>query len=53
MKIFADENIPSMTVDTLRDMGFDVKDIRGTPMQGVTDDELWQTVQQEKRTYHD
>jgi predicted nuclease of predicted toxin-antitoxin system len=42
MKVFVDENIPLMTVKELRSMGFDVKDLRGTPNQGITDDELWQ-----------
>jgi hypothetical protein len=30
MKIFADENIPLMTVEALRALGHDVLDIRGT-----------------------
>jgi hypothetical protein len=30
MKIFVDENIPLMTVRALREMGHDVRDIRGT-----------------------
>ena len=30
MKIFADENIPSRTVEELRGLGHDVLDIRGT-----------------------
>ena len=30
MKVFVDENIPLMTVATLRTMGHDVHDIRGT-----------------------
>jgi len=49
MKIFADENIPLMTIMELRSRGHDVKDIRGTPNQGMTDDELWQIAQKEKR----
>ena len=49
MKIFADENIPLMTIMELRSKGFDVKDIRGTPNQGMTDDKLWQVAQKEKR----
>jgi predicted nuclease of predicted toxin-antitoxin system len=49
MKIFVDENIPSMTVRELRSKGFDVADIRGTRNQGITDEELWQSVQKQKR----
>jgi predicted nuclease of predicted toxin-antitoxin system len=49
MKIFVDENIPLITVNELRSMGFDVKDIRGTCEQGITDEELWQRAQKEKR----
>jgi len=49
MKIFVDENIPSMTVRELRSKGFDVADIRGTTNQGITDEELWQSVQKQKR----
>lgn len=49
MKIFVDENIPSMTVRELRSKGFDVADIRGTTNQAITDEELWQLVQKQKR----
>lgn len=49
MKIFVDENIPLMTVRELRSKGFNVTDIRGTPQQGMTDEQLWQVVQKEKR----
>ncbi len=49
MKIFVDENVPLTTVDELRSKGFDVTDIRGTPEQGITDAELWQRTQNEKR----
>jgi len=48
MKIFADENIPLITIMELRSKGFDVKDIRGTHDQGITDDQLWQIAQKEK-----
>ena len=48
MKIFVDENIPLMTVRELIDQGFDVIDIRGTDEQGITDQVLWQKVQDEK-----
>ncbi len=49
MKILVDENIPFMTVNELRSKGFDVRDIRGTPKQGITDEEMWQAVKEEKR----
>ena len=49
MKVLVDENIPLMTVKELRSEGHDVRDIRGTPKQGVTDAELWEIAQQEKR----
>lgn len=49
MKIFVDENIPSITVCALRGAGHDVKDIRGTPDEGMSDAEVWQTVQNENR----
>ncbi len=35
MKIFVDENIPSISVTALRSKGFDVRDIRGTADQGI------------------
>jgi len=41
MRILVDENIPNVTVRTLRGAGHDVTDIRGTPHQGMTDEELW------------
>ncbi len=49
MKIFVDENVPLITVRTLREMGHDVIDIRGTPDEGMTDDALWEIVQQQER----
>ena len=49
MKVFADENVPLMTVQALRDMGHDVLDIRGTPQQGLTDDAIWDMVHKEGR----
>jgi len=39
MKILVDENIPSITVNELRTLGHDVLDVRGTPQQGMEDDE--------------
>ena len=49
MKIFVDENIPNVTVLELQTMGHDVLDIRGTPQQGILDDELWALAQSEQR----
>jgi len=37
MKILVDENVPRMTVEALRALGHDVKDIRGTPQQALAD----------------
>ena len=47
MKILVDENIPSLTIQTLREMGHDVMDIRGTPEEGMKDIELWNLAQDE------
>jgi len=49
MKIFVDENIPAITVETLRNTGHDVLDIRGTPDEGMDDPDLWQKCQSEGR----
>ena len=49
MKIFVDENIPSMTVSELQGRGLDVMDIRGTELEGISDEEIWKIVQKEKR----
>ena len=49
MKIFVDEHIPLMTVRTLRMLGHDVRDIRGTPDEGMQDDALWEMAQREER----
>lgn len=49
MKIFVDENIPIITVTALRESGHDVSDIRGTIVQGISDEEIWEIVQREKR----
>ncbi|MEE8391926.1 MAG: DUF5615 family PIN-like protein [Anaerolineae bacterium] len=45
MKIFVDENNPSMTVQALREIGHDVLDIRGTEYEGAADDVLWEMAQ--------
>ncbi len=49
MKIFADENIPLMTVQALRADGHDVLDIRGTPDEGMDDETIWKTTQRDGR----
>ncbi len=49
MKIFVDENIPNVTVRALRDLGHEVRDIRGTSEQGMDDDRLWAIIQAEHR----
>ena len=49
MKLFVDEHIPLMTVSTLREMGHEVCDIRGTPDEGMPDAELWDKAQREER----
>ncbi len=49
MKILVDENIPRITVMSLANLGHDVRDIRGTPAQGASDEELWKIAQSEQR----
>jgi predicted nuclease of predicted toxin-antitoxin system len=49
MRILVDENIPNVTVHELRTAGHDVLDIRGSPQQGMFDDELWELAQRERR----
>jgi predicted nuclease of predicted toxin-antitoxin system len=49
MKILVDENIPRMTADGLRELGHDVKDIRGTADQGLADSDLWGVALRENR----
>lgn len=41
MRALVDENIHRMTVDALRLLGRDVKDVRGTSDQGIADVNLW------------
>ena len=50
MRILVDENIPRMTVEALRALGHDVKDIRGSSGQGVADSDLWGLAVAESRT---
>ena len=49
MRIAVDENIPRVTVQELVAMGHDVLDIRGTPKQGMFDEDLWTLAQAEGR----
>lgn len=49
MKLLVDENIPAMTVQALRAIGHDVRDIRGTALQGTADSVLWEIAQDDKR----
>jgi predicted nuclease of predicted toxin-antitoxin system len=49
MRMLVDENIPNMTIQELRENGHDVKDIRGTPDEGLSDDLLWDIALNEKR----
>lgn len=49
MNIFVDENIPARTVRELREIGHDVKDIRGTDKEGIIDDDVWDIAQKEQR----
>ena len=41
MNILVDENIPLMTVEWLRGLAHDVRDVRGTVKQGLADPDLW------------
>ena len=50
MKILVDENIPRMTVNHLRELGNDVKDIRGTAAHGLPDPDLWSIAMAEGRS---
>lgn len=49
MRVLVDENIPRMTVDRLRELGHDVKDIRGTADEGLADAGLWNVALRERR----
>lgn len=51
MKILVDENIPILTVHTLREKGHDVRDIRRTEHEGSEDEILWKMAQEEKRLF--
>jgi predicted nuclease of predicted toxin-antitoxin system len=49
MRILVDENIPRITVDALRMLGHDVKDIRGTSERGLADPDIWRIAALEGR----
>lgn len=49
MKILVDENIPNITIWQLQKMGHDVKDVRGTDNEGITDEYLREIAQREQR----
>lgn len=48
MNILVDENIPKLTVETLRLDGHVVSDLRGTPDQGAEDPDVWNMVLRDK-----
>jgi len=49
MRLLVDENIPRQTVRALREFGHDVRDVRGTGLEGADDRVLWQLAQREER----
>ncbi len=49
MKIFVDENIPSITAKELLKNGHDIMDIRSTDKEGMTDEDIWKIVQKDRR----
>jgi predicted nuclease of predicted toxin-antitoxin system len=49
MKILVGEHIPLMIAGALLLLGHDVRDIRGTPGEGMEDDALWEMAQREER----
>ena len=51
MKIAVDENIPLSVVNEIKNRGIDVLDIRGTHLEGIDDEKLWEIVQAEKRLF--
>lgn len=48
MRILVDENIPLMTVNELKRLEHDVRDIRKSEDEGLLDTELWKIAQEEK-----
>lgn len=51
MNILVDENIPVSVVEVLREEGHDVRDLRGTDLEGSTDRYLWKLAQHEGRIF--
>ena len=51
MRVAVDENVPRSVVREFRDRGWDILDIRGTPQEGMADDQLWQLVQADQRLF--
>jgi len=49
MKILVDENIPKMTVQSILEAGHDVRDIRGSRLEGISDEGIWGLAQKESR----
>ena len=49
MRIFVDENIPKVTVDYLKGAGHDVLDLRSRAQEGLSDDDVWAVVGNQKR----
>lgn len=49
MQLLVDENIPRVTVERLRELGHDVRDVRGTRQQGMADSEIWGLAIEDKR----
>jgi len=49
MRVLIDENIPVITAQALRDLEYDVLDIRGTSDQDMTDKSLWDLTQGQRR----
>lgn len=49
MKILVDENIPNSTVGAMKDAGYDVLDVRGTPDEGLSDERLWGLAIEQRR----
>ena len=48
MKIFVDENIPNITVQTLKEKNHLITDIRKTSLEGSNDSKVWDITQKNK-----
>lgn len=49
MKILVDENIPTICVQRLSEMGHEILDVRGTADEGMLDEDLWNKAQRGAR----